>query len=155
MGGQIGIHLAAQQPHRLQRLALIDSAGIPRSISTRTLVRFAAEAGPLWRWGDPSFLPVIAGDAWTAGPRVLLRSIRNILRDDVRPLLPSIQLPTLIVWGERDQLMPLADAWHFRREIPNSRLAILRGAAHNPMIDRPADFNRILLRFLEGETVGR
>jgi pimeloyl-ACP methyl ester carboxylesterase len=118
-------------------------------------LRLAAEAGPLWRWGDPSFLPVIAGDAFTAGPRAILSSLRRIIQDDVRPLLPRISVPTLIIWGERDTLMPLRDAWELREAIPGSRLAILRGAAHNPHIDRPADFNRILLRFMEGETVGR
>lgn len=155
MGGQISVHLAARAPERFDRLVLIDSAGIPRRMTPRALLRFAAEVGPLWRWGDPSFLPVIAGDAFTAGPRVLLRAIHNILVDDVRPLLPGIRLPTLIIWGERDTLVPLADAWEFRRLIPESRLAVLRGAAHNPMVDRPSDFNRLLLRFLDGEPVGR
>ncbi len=118
MGGQISIHIAAAAPERVERLALVDSSGIPRAISTRSLVRFATEAGPLWRWGDPTFLPVIAGDAFTAGPRVLLRAIRNLLLDDVRPLLPRIEAPTLILWGERDGLVPLTDAFEFRRLIP-------------------------------------
>jgi pimeloyl-ACP methyl ester carboxylesterase len=155
MGGQISIHLATAAPERVERLALVDSSGIPRTLSARALMRFAAEAGPLWRWGDPTFLPVIAGDAFTAGPRVLLRAIQNLLLDDVRPLLPMIEAPTLILWGERDGLVPLSDAFEFRRLIPDSRLAVLRGAAHNPMVDRPSDFNRILLRFLDDEPVGR
>jgi pimeloyl-ACP methyl ester carboxylesterase len=155
MGGQISVHVATRAPHLVRRLALIDSAGIPRRFSPGALVRFAAEVGPLWRWGDPTFLPTIAGDALTAGPRVLLRSIYHILLDDVRPLLPEVRCPTLILWGERDTLVPLADAWEFRRLIPDARLTVLRGAAHNPMVDRPTDFNRILLRFLDGETIGR
>lgn len=155
MGGQIGIHLAARNPERLERLVLIDAAGIPRILAPRMLLRFAADAGPLWRWGDPSFLPTIAGDALTAGPRALLRSLHNILQDDVRDLLPRIATPTLIVWGERDQLVPMSHAIELRESIPGARLVVLRGAAHNPMIDRPTDFNRILMRFLEGEPVGR
>jgi pimeloyl-ACP methyl ester carboxylesterase len=155
MGGQISVHLVAGAPERFDRLALVDAAGIPRRLSPPQVLRFAAEVGPLWRWGDPTFLPVIAGDALKAGPRVLLRAIHHILHDDVRPLLPDISVPTLIIWGERDTLVPLADAWEFRRLIPGAKLAVLRGAAHNPMVDRPADFNRILRRFLDGEPVGR
>jgi pimeloyl-ACP methyl ester carboxylesterase len=155
MGGQISVHLAARRPELLERLVLIDSAGIPRPLTPGSLLRFAAEVGPLWRWGDPSFLPVIAGDAWTAGPRVLLRSVVHILRDDIRPLLSRISVPTLLIWGERDTLVPLSDAWEFRNRIPGARLAVLRGAAHNPMVDRPADFNRLLRRFLDGDPVGR
>ena len=155
MGGQISIHFAAYAPERLKRLVLVDAAGIPRLMSPRALLRFAGEASPLWRWGDPSFLPVIAGDAWTAGPRVLLRALRNIQLDDVRPLLPQIRVPTLIIWGDRDRLVPIADGWELRRLIPDSRIAVLRGAAHNAMVDRPADFNRLLCRFIEGDPVGR
>ena len=97
---------------------------------------------------------MIVGDAWTAGPRTLLRSIAHIVRDDVRPLLPSVQAPTLVVWGEGDTWVPLKHALHFRRSIPDASLVVLRGAAHMPMIDRPDAFNRLVLRFLAGKRVG-
>lgn len=155
MGGQIAIHFAVRHPDLLRRLVLVDPAGIPRPLTPRDVVRFALEIAPLWRWGDPSFLPVIFGDAWTAGPRTLLGAIGHVLRDDVRALLPRIQAPTLVVWGERDSWVPLAHAAEFRREIPTAELTVLRGTGHNPMVDRPEDFNRLLLRFLEGERVGR
>jgi pimeloyl-ACP methyl ester carboxylesterase len=155
MGGQVAVHLAAERPERVDRLILVDAAGIPRALDPMALARFAAEATPLWRWGDPRFLPVIARDAITAGPRTLLQSIIRIMKDDVRPLLPRVRAPTLIVWGARDSLVPLAHAWELRRGIPDARLAVLRAASHNPMVDRPADFNRLVLRFLKGERVGR
>ncbi|HEX6926024.1 MAG TPA: alpha/beta fold hydrolase [Longimicrobiaceae bacterium] len=154
MGGQVAIHFAVRHPQRLHRLVLVDAAGIPRPTTPRHVARFALEIAPLWRWGDPSFLRVIVGDAWTAGPRTLLRSIGHILRDDVRPLLPRIQAPTLILWGERDSWVPLSHALELRQGIPDSSLVILRGAAHMPMVDRPEAFNRLVLRFLQGEPVG-
>jgi pimeloyl-ACP methyl ester carboxylesterase len=155
MGGQVAIHLAAEHPERVKRLVLADAAGIPRAITARALARLAAEASPLWRWGDPRFLPVIARDALIAGPLTLVRSLTQIMRDDVRPLLPRIEAPTLIVWGEYDSLVPLSHAGEMREAIPDARMAVLRAASHNPMVDRPADFNRLVLRFLEGEAVGR
>lgn len=155
MGGQVAVHLAAEWPERVRRLVLVDAAGIPRDMTARAFARFAAEVSPLWRWGDPRFLPVIARDALTAGPRTLVRAISHIVRDDVRPLLERIEAPTLIVWGERDGLVPLSHAYEMRDAIPHARLAVLRAASHNPMVDRPADFNRLVLRFLEGEQVGR
>lgn len=155
MGGQLAVHFATRFPERIHRLVLVDAAGLPRPVTPFAALRFAAELTPVWRWGDPQFLPVIVGDAWTAGPRTLLRAILHVLGDDLRPLLPLIQAPTLIVWGERDSWVPLEHAWELRRAIAGARLAVLRGASHNPMVDRPADFNRLVLRFLEGEAVGR
>ncbi len=154
MGGQISVHLAARYPERVGRLVLADAAGIPRPLTPRALARFAFELAPPRAWGDPRFLPVILRDALTAGPRSILQATAHIIRDDVRPLLPRIQAPSLIVWGERDTLIPLAHAREFRRRIRNSRLVVLRRAAHNPMVDRPAEFNRIVRRFLSGERVG-
>ena len=155
MGGQISIHLAARHPSRLDRLVLVDAAGIPRPLTPRNAIRFAMEVGPLWRWGDPRFLPTIVRDALNAGPRTVVGAIGHILRDDVRPLLARITAPTLVVWGERDNLVPLLHAGEMRDQIPHAQLAVLRGAGHNPMVDRAADFNRLLLRFLGGESVGR
>lgn len=154
MGGQVAIHFSAHHPERVRRLVLVDAAGIPRPVTPRHVARFAMEIAPLWRWGDPSFLPTIVGDAWTAGPRTLFRSIAHIVRDDVRPLLGSIRAPTLVVWGEGDTWVPLAHALKLRRAIPDASLVVLRGAAHMPMVDRPEAFNRLVLRFLEGERVG-
>lgn len=155
MGGQIAVHLAARHPELLDRLVLVDPAGVPRPMTPGYAVRFALDMTPLWRWGDPRFFPTMLRDAWKAGPRTVVAALSHILRDDVRPLLPQIQAPTLVLWGERDSLIPLSDALVFRESIPRSQLAVLRGAAHNPMIDRPADFNRLVLRFLDGSDVGR
>lgn len=154
MGGQIAVHLAARHPERVRRLVLVDAAGIPRPITPRTLTRFAAEVAPPRRWGDPFFLPTIVGDALLAGPRTILRAIGHILRDDVRPLLPRVAAPTLVVWGELDTIIPVEHAREFREGIPGARLAVLRDAAHNPMVDRPEAFNRLVADFLRGESVG-
>ncbi|HEX2190831.1 MAG TPA: alpha/beta fold hydrolase [Longimicrobiaceae bacterium] len=154
MGGQLAVHLAARHPEKVRRLVLVDAAGIPRPLTPRSLVRFAAEVAPPRRWGDPYFLPTIVGDAVLAGPRNILRAIGHILGDDVRPLLPTIEVPTLVVWGELDSIIPVEHAREFREGIPDARLAVLRGAAHNPMVDRPAEFNRLVADFLRGESAG-
>jgi pimeloyl-ACP methyl ester carboxylesterase len=154
MGGQLSIHLAVRHPHLVRRLVLVDAAGIPRARTPRNLVRFAYEAAPPVRWGDPRFLPVIWRDALVAGPLTVLRGLRNVLADDVRPLLPRIAAPTLIVWGARDGLLPVAHGRLMRERIPGSRLLVIPRAYHNCMVDRPAEFNAAVLRFLDGGEVG-
>lgn len=154
MGGHLSIHLAARHPHLVRRLVLVDAAGIPRERTPRNLVRFACEVAPPRRWGDPRFLPVIWRDALVAGPFTVLTGLLNILRDDVRPLLPQIAAPTLIVWGARDGLVPVEHGRELRRSIAGSRLLVIPRAYHNCMVDRPGEFNAAVLRFLDGEEVG-
>jgi pimeloyl-ACP methyl ester carboxylesterase len=154
MGGQLAIHVAARYPERIRRLVLVDAAGLPRPLNPRFLMRFAYDVLPPRRWGDPRFLPVIVADALTAGPRVLLRALLHVLRDDVTPLLPRIAAPTLVVWGAGDALVPHAHGRRMRRTIPDARLLVLPDACHNPMVDRPDAFNRAVLDFLAGDDVG-
>lgn len=154
MGGHLAIHLAAERPELVGRLVLVDAVGIPRDRSPRDLLRLAYEAAPPRRWGDPRFLPVIWRDAMVAGPFNVLRGLYHILRDDVRPVLGRIHAPTLIVWGERDGLVPLAHGRRLREGIAGSRLVVIPRAYHNPMVDRAEAFNDAVLRFLDGEEVG-
>ncbi len=154
MGGHLSIHLAARHPERVRRLVLVDAAGIPRPLTARTAARFAYDVAPPRRWGDPRFLPVIWGDVLAAGPFNVLAGLLHVLRDDVRPLLPGIQAPTLIVWGQRDSVIPVADGREMRALIPGSRLLVLPGAYHNAMVDRSKAFNTAVLGFLDGTEVG-
>ena len=148
MGGQIAIHLAADHPELVSRLVLVAPAGIPRELHTSALFRLGAELIPPRRWGRLRFLPTIALDAARAGPRVLLIALQKLLADDVRPLLPRLTQPTLLIWGALDPLVPLSHGEMMNELLPDSRLVVLENAAHNPMVDRPAEFNEALLAFL-------
>jgi pimeloyl-ACP methyl ester carboxylesterase len=154
MGGQIAIHLAARAPERIKRLVLVDAAGLPRPLTPRHVMRFAYEVAPPRQWGDPTFLPVILGDALSAGPLTVMRALRHVLRDDVRSLLADLRVPTLLLWGERDTIIPLSHGEQMRHLIHGSRLLVLRGAFHNPMVDAPSEFNDAVLAFFSGAEVG-
>jgi pimeloyl-ACP methyl ester carboxylesterase len=154
MGGHLAVHVAARHPELIRRLVLVDAAGLPRPLTMGALVRFVYELAPPKQWGDPAFLPVIWGDAFTAGPLAVAQGLRNVLRDDVRPLLPKLTAPTLVLWGTGDTIVPLEHARIFRDTIPGARLALIPSAFHNPMVDQPEAFNRLLVAFLAGEQVG-
>ncbi|HUG40755.1 MAG TPA: alpha/beta fold hydrolase [Longimicrobiales bacterium] len=148
MGGQVGIHLAARWPDRVRRLVLVSAAGVPRPLTPLKLAELGSEFLFPGAWGRPSFLPTIAADALRAGPRTLARAMLHILGDDVRPLLPRVTAPTLLLWGARDPLTPVADGRLMEALLPHARLVVLEDAAHNPMADRPELFNRVVLSFL-------
>jgi pimeloyl-ACP methyl ester carboxylesterase len=149
LGGHIAVHVAAGG-RPLRSLTLVAPTGIPRPISAAALTRLAAGLLPPRRWGQPAFLPTLAADALRTGPVSLLRSLRDLVMDDVRPLLPRIRCRSLVVRGGRDPLVPRDAALAIARGIPGARLVEFPNAAHNVMIDEPYAFNRLLLEFLQG-----
>jgi pimeloyl-ACP methyl ester carboxylesterase len=62
--------------------------------------------------------------------------------------------PTLLVWGERDPLVPLRLAAEYERAIPDVRLVVLEGAGHVPMVERPEAFAHAVLAFLGADSAG-
>ena len=57
-------------------------------------------------------------------------------------------MPTLIVWGEKDSIIPVRDADEFERLIADSRKVVMRDTGHIPMAERPQAFNDVLTEFL-------
>jgi pimeloyl-ACP methyl ester carboxylesterase len=89
-------------------------------------------------------IATIISDYHPAGYRLMAAAIA---RADTRPLLPRIQVPTLLIWGERDarSSLPVARALH--AAIPNATLAIVLGAGHLSNMEQPAAFNAEVRRF--------
>jgi pimeloyl-ACP methyl ester carboxylesterase len=75
-------------------------------------------------------------------------ALARLLRDDVRPLLRTLRMPVLLLWGESDPLVPLEYAQRMRAEVPQAKLEIVPRAGHIPMWENPAVFNGKLLEFL-------
>lgn len=69
----------------------------------------------------------------------------------LEPLLrrvPEIEAPTLIIWGAQDPIIPVAHAHIAHQMIRNSRLHIFDRCGHVPQIEKPEEFNRLVLEFL-------
>ncbi|MGO9471580.1 MAG: alpha/beta fold hydrolase [Isosphaeraceae bacterium] len=63
--------------------------------------------------------------------------------------LPEVSVPTLIVWGESDQILPAAHGRRAAGRIPHSRLATIPDCGHMPHVERPEEFLETVLAFLE------
>jgi pimeloyl-ACP methyl ester carboxylesterase len=83
-----------------------------------------------------------------AGKPGFLQALEAVLDYPVRERLGEIACPTLVVWGDRDRLIPVADADVFAELIPNSRKVIFEDTGHMSMMERPAAFNALLRDFL-------
>jgi pimeloyl-ACP methyl ester carboxylesterase len=59
------------------------------------------------------------------------------------------RIPTLLVWGDQDALIPPSTMELMKRRIPHARTALIRGAGHSVYFEKGAEFNSILLEFLQ------
>jgi pimeloyl-ACP methyl ester carboxylesterase len=144
MGGQIAIHLAARRPDLVRSLVLVNATGIPFELKPgQHLENLMIPPGML------SFARVLARDLFRSGPTSVALALKRLLRDDARPLLRTLQLPVLLLWGESDPLVPLAYAREMLAELPNGRLAVIPHAGHVPMWENPEAFQRELLAFVD------
>lgn len=147
MGGHLCIRLAAAHPERVRRLVLADASGLPLEARLPQLAWRGIRSSGHTRF---RFAPTVVFTSVQAGPLVLLAALRGLLADDVREVLENIAAPTLIVWGERDVLVPLELGRALHAAIPNARLVVVPGAGHNVMYERAALFNQLVNDFLNG-----
>ncbi len=84
-----------------------------------------------------------------AGKPGFIGGLEAVLHYEIRERLPEIACPTLIVWGDRDRLIPVSDADVFAELIPNSRKVVFGDTGHMSMLERPEAFNALLDEFLE------
>jgi pimeloyl-ACP methyl ester carboxylesterase len=75
-------------------------------------------------------------------------ALRASLDYDFRERLPEVKVPTLIVWGEKDSIIPVRDADEFERLIEDSRKVVMKDTGHISMAERPEAFNDLLVDFL-------
>ncbi|HEV2720275.1 MAG TPA: alpha/beta fold hydrolase, partial [Thermoanaerobaculia bacterium] len=159
MGGWIALRLAALHPERVQRLVLIDSAGLdfPTSLDERAFAPATMDQARhlLWLQSDElpklpdfvvrDFLRRARAESW-----VLRASMRTMLtrRDAMDGKLQRVTMPVLLVWGTADRLVPPSVAARFHRELPQSRVVMIPGCGHLAVIECRAKAMPPIVEFL-------
>ena len=160
MGGRVAWTFAAAYPDRIDRLVLVDSAGYPNP-STLTPTARNPVMSWLLRYGNPrrrvreGFVRAVgeSDEALITDARVSrsvdylrregsrdahrARAQQNAILADAQPRVASIQAPTLVMWGDQDQLISVEHARWFSRDLPNDTLLIYEGLDHMPQLEIP------------------
>jgi len=128
-----------------QRLenALVDSTAAPGAFVHKYLPDMFGDAATSEMRHD---LAAIMADFHPAGFRQMATALA---RADTRQLLPTINVPTLLVWGDADKRSPLHVAHAMRDAIPGARLQLIAGAGHLSNLEQPTDFTTIVRNFCE------
>jgi pimeloyl-ACP methyl ester carboxylesterase len=167
------LELLRSRPGVLASLILIDAASYRQPIPMFMRVLRWPVAGPLLQmlapatlqvrlvlqraYYDRRLIPDASVDAYAAplrspgGPRALRETARQIIPTDIDAICaryPTIDVPTLIVWGAHDAIVPLACGERLHRAIPQSRLVVVENAGHMPHEETPGPVRRAIEEFL-------
>jgi 3-oxoadipate enol-lactonase len=173
LGGRTALEFALEFPHRVSGLVLV-GPGIDDHDWSDEVQRFGVEEEAALERGDLDAAVRANLDLWLAGPRRSLEDIDPALRELVAEMqlqafrqtkghedlraarldppaserLTDIGVPTLVVTGDEDvaDIHQIAD--RLARDIPEAERAHISDAAHLPNLERPEEFDRIVLGFL-------
>jgi pimeloyl-[acyl-carrier protein] methyl ester esterase len=173
-GGQVALQWALMQPARVERLVLVATTpsfvqrdGWPHAMAPAALARFGDELRVAYRLTLQRFLALqvhgsVEGRATLAqlrqclfdrgepSPAALAGVLRLLGQVDLRPVLPRVTTPALVVGGDRDTLVPLQATVELAAALPNATHVAIEGAAHAPFLSDRAAFLRAVLPFIDG-----
>ena len=161
LGGEVAWRVAARAPERVDRLILVDATGyafvperippgfqlarvpVVNRIGEYLTPKPVIEASVRDVYADPSRVSGALVDRYfemltREGNRHALNKRMEIVATDLAPeRIRTLKLPTLILWGAQDHLVPPVNAQHFQRDIAGSQLVILPGLGHVPQEEDP------------------
>jgi pimeloyl-ACP methyl ester carboxylesterase len=146
MGGLVTADLAARHPDVVERLVLVDAAGLPISQQvTRHLLNFV-RASPFI---PAAAYPIAVECVLRCGPLAIMRASHQLLTMDLTKRYEWIRAPTRILWGARDHLLPPSFGHRLAEAIPGATMVEIPAAGHSPMWENPDEFHRQLMAFLD------
>jgi pimeloyl-ACP methyl ester carboxylesterase len=163
-GGTVALELYRLHPERVATLILVDTyAGWRGSLPEEEVQARIAGVRQMLAAGahafDPALPGLFAGDppadvvplleemAADVRPESMRSALLAMAGADLRDLLPRIDVPTLLIWGELDTRSPLFVARQFEQAIPDTELVILADAGHVSNLEQPTLFNDAVRRF--------
>jgi len=167
MGGYVALAFARQYPEMLRGLVLVATrAGndTPEAAAARraTAEKVKAEGSKVVVDAmvpkmlaasnhDPKMAEQVRGFMAPSKPEGVMGALLGMAeRPDMTAMLPSIKVPTLVITGADDTLIPPAESEKLANAIPGARLNVIPQAGHLVAFEQPDAFNRVLKEWLDG-----
>lgn len=155
-GGAIAMRGMGKSKLRADKLILVSSAGVRASrTSRRSVLQAVTKVGKVVTSPLPAALrQKLRGQVYkAAGSDMLVAehmqdTFKKIVTDDVREDAARVSVPTLLIYGDRDQDTPLSHARVLQQAITGSKLEVVPGASHFIHVEHPDEVSQFILGFL-------
>jgi pimeloyl-ACP methyl ester carboxylesterase len=174
MGGAIALRYAASYPQSIEKLVLVDVAGVlhrmayARQLAKGWMQSNGSDDGRFLSFADRMANKLLSKAEPLTGPiaefmarQLLKRELLNVdpsvisaltlVNENLSDALRQIDLPTLIVWGQDDLVAPQRTARVLLEYLPNAKFSVIPGASHIPMQEQPEKFNHLFMAYLEAD----
>jgi len=157
-GGRILIKIAARRKIPLRGIALCAAAGLKSdtSLKVQMISSVSKSAARLMdilklsRLKDPLrnlYYHLLRQNDYLKVPRTMRDTFRKVIEEDLSKHLSEIKVPTLVIWGKEDRIVPIKQAYRFYQGISCSELKIMPGVGHSPQLEQPDNLAEFLLEF--------
>ncbi|MCA9308711.1 alpha/beta hydrolase, partial [candidate division WWE3 bacterium] len=160
-GGRISIYIATQKPELVNMLVLTNAAGVAdrkepkielsKLLSIKKVKSVLKILMPEWAYGFliGVYIRVMGSTDYKSATPVMRKTLKKVVNLDLTPLLPKINTPTLIIWGEHDTITPLYEGEKMHKGIKNSKFVVVKGARHNTHITHSKEWQSKVIPFLK------
>lgn len=159
LGGWIAVDFALHHPEMVDKLVLVDAAGLPwaKMVAVNLNPSSVEETRVLLESlfydkkmvTDDFVTQVFTNHVHNNDSYTIHQTFAGFMQNQfIDSKLASIHAPTLIIWGHDDELIPASEGEKFRAGIAGAKLVVFDQCGHVPQIEKAADFNKALLNFL-------
>jgi pimeloyl-ACP methyl ester carboxylesterase len=161
-GGRIAAKIASQNSQIVKKMVLCDASGIKMELDSK-----AKMISSLSRLGNIIFSKRLFSEFrkiaknifhfflrrsdYVKARGVMRETLKLVVQDDISSELSEIKTKTLIIWGQKDNMVPLKVANIFKEKIINSELKVFPGIKHNPHREIPKELSKTIDDFFKQE----
>lgn len=161
-GGRMAINYAGRNLGKLNKIVLIDAAGIKPKRSKKyyikvytykmlkNIYKILPKTKMFENMKERSMSKFGSAD-YKSSPGVLKKTMSNIVNEDLKDLMKNIKVPTLLIWGEKDTATPIEQGKTMEKLIPGSGLVEIKGAGHYSYLENLTLVYAVLDEFLKND----
>lgn len=156
-GGSLAIKFSIKYPAMVEKMVLIDSAGIRKKRLKKEVQKKVAHF-----LNKFSFLPffglvrkitykiLFRHSDYLLTEGVMKETYLKVIGEDISGVFPGVLVPTVLIWGEKDSITPLKHAYFIKEHIAGSKLEIISKVKHNPHKEAPEILVQKIIQHIAG-----